>query len=92
MAQTPMIIRHLVGGNTRPEPIEQALHSIQKFIRSQVVGSIILLVCAIIALVWANSPFAPVYHQIWDTTLSITLGENTLSLTLHQWVNDRIKS
>lgn len=88
MAQTPMIIRRLVEGSTRPEPIEQALHSIQVFIRSQVVGSVILLVCAIVALIWANSPFAPVYHQIWDTTLSVTLGSETFSLTLHQWVNE----
>lgn len=88
MAQTPMIIRRLVAGSTRPEPVEQALLSIQKFIRSQVVGSIILLVCAIVALIWANSPFAPVYHQIWETVLSISLGDQTLSLTLHQWVNE----
>ncbi len=88
MAQTPMIIRRLVDGSVRPEPVEQALYSIQKFIRSQVVGSIILLICAIFALAWANSPFAPVYHQIWDTILSITLGDQTLSLTLHQWVNE----
>lgn len=88
MAQTPQIIRRLVDGSVRPEPVEQALYSLQKFIRSQVVGSIILLVCAIIALIWANSPFAPVYHQIWGTVLSITLGDETLALTLHQWVNE----
>jgi len=77
-----------VDGSVRPEPVEQALYSIQKFIRSQVVGSIILLICAIVALIWANSPFAPVYHQIWETVLSITLGDEILSLTLHQWVNE----
>ena len=88
MAQTPQIIRRLVDGSVRPEPVEQALYSIQKFIRSQVVGSIILLICAIVALIWANSPFAPVYHQIWETVLSITLGDEILSLTLHQWVNE----
>jgi len=88
VAQTPQIIRRLVDGSVRPEPVEQALYSIQKFIRSQVVGSIILLICAIVALIWANSPFAPVYHQIWETVLSITLGDEILSLTLHQWVNE----
>lgn len=88
MAQTPMIIRRLVGGDVRPEPIEQALQSLQKFIRSQVVGSIILMICAVVALIWANSPFSPVYHQLWETVLSITLGDQVLSLTLHQWVNE----
>lgn len=88
MAQTPMIIRSLVQGTPRPEPVEQALQSLQKFIRSQVVGSIILLICAIIALVWANSPFAPFYHQLWETDLSFTLGDMHLSMTLHQWVNE----
>jgi Na+:H+ antiporter, NhaA family len=88
VAHTPQIIRRLVDGSARPEPIDQALHSFHKFIRSQVVGSILLLVCAIVALIWANSPFAPIYHQIWDTVLSITLGDEILSLTLHQWVNE----
>ncbi len=88
MAQTPTIIRHLIAGRARPEPIEQALHSFHMFIRSQVVGSVLLLVCAIIALIWANSPFAHVYHDLWGTVLSITIGEETLALTLHQWVNE----
>lgn len=88
MAQTPPIIRHLVSGKARPEPVAQALQSFQTFIRSQVVGSVILLVCAILALIWANSPFASVYHELWETVLSISIGEETLSLTLHQWVNE----
>ncbi len=88
MAQTPMIIRRLVGGRARPEPIEQALYSFNAFIRSQVVGSVILLICAIFALIWANSPFAPAYHQIWETVLSISIGDESFALTLHQWVNE----
>ena len=88
MAQRSQIIRRLVDGSVRPEPVEMALLSLQKFIRSQVVGSTILLVCAIIALIWANSSYAPLYHQIWETVLSITLGKETFSLSLHQWVNE----
>ena len=43
---------------------------------------------AIIALVWANSPYADAYHRLWHTPLSIALGQYRLSLDLAHWVND----
>lgn len=51
-------------------------------------GGVVLLVCAAIALVWANSPWAHGYHALWDTQISIGLGSSSAMLTLHQIVND----
>lgn len=51
-------------------------------------GGIVLLVCAVVALAWANSPWAPAYHALWETQLSIGIGASTASLTLHDVVND----
>lgn len=60
----------------------------QRFFRTETLGGLILLACALLALLLANSPLAPVYHRVWEIPLSIGSGTHSLSLTLHQWIND----
>ena len=43
---------------------------------------------ALIALVWANSPFADSYISLWRTPLTIGFGDVALSKSLHLWIND----
>ena len=38
-------------------PIDRLLSPIQNFLRVEASGGILLLVCTVIALVWANSPW-----------------------------------
>ena len=47
-----------------------------------------LLACAAIALAWANSPWAPAYHHLWETPIGFDTRTFGLTLTLHEWVND----
>lgn len=72
----------------RPKPVEQALVTIQKFIHSEVMGSGVLLLFSLVALLWANSPWSESYFELWETQLTLTLGSAPLALSLHQWVND----
>ena len=58
------------------------------FVRSEVSGSLLLLACTVIALVLANSPLAGVYDQVLHTKAGVSLGDASLKLTLHHWVND----
>jgi NhaA family Na+:H+ antiporter len=58
------------------------------FVHSEVVGSLLLLACTVVALVLANSPLAGVYDQILHTKAGVSLGDASLKLTLHHWVND----
>ena len=51
-------------------------------------GGLVLLVCAAIALVWANSPWAHGYHALWETQISIGVAATHATLTLHEVVND----
>ena len=60
----------------------------QQFIRTETLGGLVLLVFAVAALVWANSPWAPFYTALWDIRLAIGVGEHALALTLRQWIND----
>ena len=51
-------------------------------------GGILLLIATALALVWANSPFGTSYEALWETKLTVGLGEFSLSKDLTHWVND----
>jgi NhaA family Na+:H+ antiporter len=60
-----------------------------EFTRIAASGGIALLIMTLIALFWANSPWAASYFHLWETELSINLGEFLhLSESLLGWVND----
>jgi Na+/H+ antiporter NhaA len=46
------------------------------------------LLATVIALIWANSPWASAYESFWGTELAIRVGGAELSLDLRHWVND----
>ncbi len=60
----------------------------KRFVHSEVSGSIVLLICTVTALVWANSPWAESYQQMLHIKAGISWGGRTFALTLHHWVND----
>jgi NhaA family Na+:H+ antiporter len=60
----------------------------QRFFRTETVGGLILLLFACSALALANSPLAEAYEHLWDIPLTIGIVDHSLSLTLHQWIND----
>ena len=48
-----------------------------------------MLVMAIVALVWANSPFGDSYVELWETIISFHVGDLIhIDLDLRGWVND----
>jgi len=58
------------------------------FVHSEVIGSILLLACTVIALVWANSPWAGVYDDLLHTYIGVGWGDHIFKLNLHHWIND----
>jgi len=66
------------------------LTTFQRFLRTETVGGSILLLCAVVALVLANSPLATVYEQFWQIPITIGIVDHSLSLTLQQWINDAL--
>lgn len=47
-----------------------------------------MLLAAAVALGWANSPWSGSYEALWDTQLSVSLGDAELAMDLGHWVND----
>jgi Na+:H+ antiporter, NhaA family len=60
----------------------------QRFFRTETAGGSVLLLFGIAALVLANSPLADAYARLWHVPLTVGIAEHSLSLTLHQWIND----
>jgi NhaA family Na+:H+ antiporter len=58
------------------------------FVHSEVTGSILLLTCTVIALVWANSPWADTYFDLLHTYIGMSWGDASFKLSLHHWIND----
>ena len=51
-------------------------------------SGLLLFVCALLAMVWANSPFSATYVHLWEHEFAVRLGAFTLAKSLHQWIND----
>ena len=69
---------------------EQALATLQRFLRVEAASGAVLVFSAAAALMWANSPFAHGYHAFWNLPITIGLGEYVFSKPLHFWVNDAL--
>jgi len=73
---------------TRKAPIEILLSPFTRFFHTSASSGVLLLVCTLVAMVWANSPWAAQYEHFRETSLSVGFGDHMLSLPLSHWVND----
>ncbi len=69
-------------------PIERLARPFQEFAQLEASGGILLIGCTIVALAWANSPWAESYHHLWHTNLTFGFAGAQLSEPLHFWIND----
>lgn len=81
-----------VDGDRTPaggEDFEDQLRTpLRTFIRTEAGSAGLLVVVALVALAWANSPWSGAYSDLWHTLLSVELGDLGISMDLHHWVND----
>jgi Na+:H+ antiporter, NhaA family len=73
---------------TAPPLIERILKPFAQFAHTASSGGIVLLVCTVIALAWANSPWAASYHHLWETEVALDAGPFAVRSTLHHLIND----
>ena len=78
-------------GNGRPAPQSAAQSegfSLREFIHDEAFGGILLLACALTALLWANSPWGTTYDALWSSELTLGTVQYHLTESLRHWVND----
>jgi Na+/H+ antiporter NhaA len=61
---------------------------VRDFLSTEAGGAVALLGASLAALVWANSPWSDTYESFWDTTLSIRVGSEGISMELRHWVSE----
>lgn len=70
-------------GRRLPRPVRQ-------FLETEASGGVLLLAAALVALVWANSPWGASYEALWHTDIAVNFGRYGLEGDLHHWVNDAL--
>jgi Na+:H+ antiporter, NhaA family len=71
-------------------PVERIVRPFQDFAHKQSSGGILLIAATVVALLWANSPWGESYAALWQTKLTVGLGEFSLSKDLTHWINDAL--
>lgn len=63
---------------------------LREFLRVEAAGSIVLVVAAVAALVWANSPWGGSYDDFWHAHVALEVGPFGVEGSLQHWVNDAL--
>lgn len=64
---------------------------LNRFLHIEAAGGIVLLVATVAALVWANSPWKDLYHEILETHIVMNLGGlHVLDEPIEAWINDAL--
>jgi NhaA family Na+:H+ antiporter len=86
-----MPIRHTWSESERYVP-RTVVQPLQRVLRHEASGGVVMLVAAAIALLWANSPWSDSYVELWATPLRVELGDliHLDHLSLQTWVNDAL--
>ncbi len=61
---------------------------IENFLAKEAYSGLFLFAAALIALVWANSPWSASYFNLWHTPVGLEIGEHIIDMNLSHWIND----
>ncbi len=67
---------------------QRVIDPLTDFLDDEVLGGVILLGAAIIAVVWANSGWSDGYFEFWSSYIKVDIGPVDISLDLQHWIND----
>jgi Na+/H+ antiporter NhaA len=72
----------------RREFVAQFAAPLRAYLRTETGSAGLLLAATVVALVWANSPLADLYRDIWSLELSVGIGSLEYHEDLRHFVND----
>ena len=70
--------------------IERLARPFTIFAQHKAAGAGVLLVAAVVALVWANSPWGEAYRELLQSRVTVGAGPLELSKPLLLWINDAL--
>ena len=66
------------------------LTPLEEFIHRQTTSGVLLMICAVVALVIANGPLHDEYEHFLHTQISLAVGAQQFSLSIHHWINEAL--
>jgi NhaA family Na+:H+ antiporter len=63
---------------------------IRNFFKLEAAGGLLLLICAVMAIVVVNSPLGAIYDHILHVHFVVQLASFKIDMTLHHWINDAL--
>ena len=80
-------------GSDRPVP-RTFVQPVLRFMRLEAAGGVVMLVAAVAAVAWANSPWSDSYFDLFGTTIHLEFGDfgfqHLSELTVQEWINDAL--
>lgn len=80
--------RRTVGQELQRAKMRYIVQPFQEFARAESAGGILLLVMTAVALIWANSPWADAYFELWQKSFAVSLAGYSLQKPVLLWIND----
>ena len=77
---------------TPATPIQLITSPFVRFAKMEAAGGIVLLASAVVALIWANSPWHHSYHDLLEAQVSVGFGKFVVTENRHDWINDGLMS
>ncbi len=66
----------------------QPIRPFSDFLHKEASAGMLLVLAAVAALIWANSPWSDIYFDIFATDAIIGVGDFEIQLTIKEWIND----
>ena len=66
----------------------RVVQPLQEYLLEEAASALLLLGAALLALIWANSPWRESYERLWTTELGLSVGSFSIVEDLRHWVND----
>jgi NhaA family Na+:H+ antiporter len=70
------------------QPIDRLVKPLQRFIHISSASGVVLLICTVIAVVFANSPLAEGWAAFWKTKNGFAIGGFEFKHSIKHWIND----
>jgi NhaA family Na+:H+ antiporter len=86
-------VAHAAPGDSQSRPSRRMFAAqlrapLRRFLATEAGSAGVMLAAALVALVWANSPWSDDYESLWHTEAAVRIGGAQLSMDLGHWVSD----
>ena len=75
------------AASSRPVP-RTIVQPINRFLHMEIAAGVLLLIAAVVAMIWANSPARESYTALFSTEIAIDVGGHSIAHSLQEWIND----